>query len=145
MARFSKQKQFVTIYLKCALLVPENVCFYMLCLLAISNLIHQYLISITYHRRHYFFIKQSHALKLGLPTDTYVFFAPQKQNHTRVHIMLPPSLLTDKTQSARIWLPHGKKAASPPAGPRRRRPEPGLGTPPPAPTKRILASSSPHP
>ena len=92
MARFSKQKQFVTIYLKCALLVPENVCFYMLCLLAISNLIHQYLISITYHRRQYFFIKQSHALELGLPTDT-----PQKQNHTRAHITLPPSLLKDKT------------------------------------------------
>lgn len=32
-----------------------------------------------------------------------------------------------------------------PAGPRRRRPEPGLGTPPPAPTERSPASSSPHP
>lgn len=32
-----------------------------------------------------------------------------------------------------------------PAGPRRRRPEPGLGTLPPAPTERSSASSSPHP
>lgn len=31
------------------------------------------------------------------------------------------------------------------AGPRRRRPEPGLGTLPPAPTERSSASSSPHP